>query len=244
MCMPTPCYGLIVMQATRARSPGNKTPGDLGTPEPSTTNNCWPSRAKKSPLEGRLKRPTGRSPKNATKMLQESPSETRLKIVMGHCRWTDLRHLELSERLLELVSLQDHNDDNQEQHLWNLHDFCTICTVSTHLCGATGRSSTLPPKLNLRLFQVIERLGLLELQQREHKNVNHQHLLHEALLNPVRTMKTFSPRTPASAPFKSSPLPLPAPTPPRPPLRLRTRTGALSRTSSAEKTGSGQPDNF
>ena len=29
------------------RSHGSQTPGDPGTPEPSTTNNCWPSRAQK-----------------------------------------------------------------------------------------------------------------------------------------------------------------------------------------------------
>ena len=34
---------------------GVKTPGDPSTPEPSTTNNCWPSRApKKSALNVRV----------------------------------------------------------------------------------------------------------------------------------------------------------------------------------------------
>ena len=66
------------------RTPGSQTPGVSTTPKPSTTNNCWPSRAHKLPWEPT---PNWRNPKMRN-MRRKSPSN-RLKIVnlrhSGNC---------------------------------------------------------------------------------------------------------------------------------------------------------------
>ena len=82
--------------ASRARSPGSKTPGD---PEPSMTNKCWSSRAQnKIPLQRRTQLREEESEKCRT-TLRESPS---------HCLTiVDLRHSDGLRELLELVTLWD-----------------------------------------------------------------------------------------------------------------------------------------
>ena len=88
-----PKEGPKAKKQSRAGSPGSKTPGDSRTPEPSTTNNGWPSWARKSD-ESRDSTPTG----GVRKMLQlqRKTLQIRLEILIELCRSTDLRHLRLS----------------------------------------------------------------------------------------------------------------------------------------------------
>ena len=98
------------------------TPGAPVTPEPSTTKNCWPSRA---PQKLRTKLALNvqmdgvrKCSKMRRKTLRHTPRT---------CRWNDLRAHPLSRRLLEL-SLHDHSDANQ----------------GTCGCTTTGASTTIP----------------------------------------------------------------------------------------------------
>ena len=133
-----------------------KTPGDSGTPEPSTTNNCWPSRAPKNQHCERRKK--SETPTDAHHYGIFRPqsfmtlSMTNLGMSAGTFTTTEKLHLwkidgflhSLKGELLELVAAVHKNVGRNTLHcgmfgfLHGLH--CEYLSVATGMSGNLSRN--------------------------------------------------------------------------------------------------------